>query len=157
MLNHGPVVGVIVAFVLLIAGMVWRSQPIVRAALIGLAVVGLLAAVVARTGEAAEEQVEDLPGISETHVEAHEEAAEKAALGLEILGAAALLGLFAFRSRRTPPVWFALLLLLASAAAIAATVRTADLGGRIRHPEIRPDATAGTPDAGEGESLHEGT
>jgi hypothetical protein len=145
-LNHGPVVGALFAWVLLVAGMLWRSPDVLRAAMIAFVVVGVLAAVVVQTGERAEEQVEDLPGISENRVEEHEEAAEMAAIGLEILGALSLVGLIAFRSPRRLPRWFALVVLVAALAPMAATARTADLEGRIRHPENRPDATSGISD-----------
>jgi hypothetical protein len=152
-INHGPVVGSLMGLALLGGGLLWRSQDIVRAALVIFAGVGLLAAAVVQTGERAEEEIEDLAGVSETTIEPHEEAAELAAIGLEALGLVALVGLVAFRSPRRVPGWFALVVLLAAVAPAVLVARAANLGGQIRHPEITaPAAETSAPGVEDAES-----
>jgi hypothetical protein len=138
LMNHAPVVGSVVAWLLLAGGLLWRSTAVMRAALAAFAIAGVLAFAAAQTGARAEDEVEALEGVSEETIEEHEEAAELAALGLEVLGALALAGLVAFR-RRPVPGWLAVVVLVAALAPIVLVARTAELGGRIRHPEIVED------------------
>lgn len=139
LMNHAPVVGSIAAWLLLAGGLLWRSTAVTRAALAAFAIVGVLAFAAVQTGERAEDEVEALEGVSEETIEEHEEAAETAALGLEALGVVSLVGLVLFRRRRVP-AWFAIVVLVAALAPIVLVARTAELGARIRHPEIVEDA-----------------
>ena len=135
--NHAPVVGSLFAWLLLAGGLAWRSQAVMRAALVTFAAVGLLAFVAVQTGERAEDEVEEMAGVSEDHIHDHEEAAEVAALGLEAVGVISLIGLVL--SRRRVPGWLAILVLAAALVPIVLVARTAELGGRIRHPEVVED------------------
>jgi len=68
----------------------------------------------------------------------HVEMAEKAAPFTYVMGVGCLAGLFFLRLR---PEWVrgcAWLVLIISLAASALTLRSAVLGGQIRHPEFRP-------------------
>lgn len=137
-INHAPVVGSLFAWLLLAASLGWRSTAVMRAALAAFVAVGILAFVAVQTGERAEDEVEAMAGVSEDRIHDHEEAAETAALGLEAVGALSLVGLLAFSRRRVPP-WLAILVLVAALAPIVLVSRTAELGGRIRHPEVVED------------------
>jgi hypothetical protein len=71
-------------------------------------------------------------------MEMHEEMAEKAAPFLYVTGLGCLAGLIFIRLR---PDWVrgcTYLVLIISLAASALTLRSAVLGGQIRHPEFRP-------------------
>jgi len=60
------------------------------------------------------------------------------------LGVVSLAGLLFFRRSRTIPLWFSGFALVLSLAATGAMGWTANLGGQIRHSEIR-DASATAP------------
>ena len=138
LLNHAPVVGSVVAWLLLAGGLLFKSTAVVRAAFVTFAVGAVLAFGAVQTGERAEDEVEDLAGVSEEWLEEHEEAAETAAIALYAVGGLSALGLALF-SRRRVPAWFAVLLLVSALAPLVLLARTAELGGRIRHPEIVED------------------
>lgn len=104
-------------------------------------VIGLAAIAVYFTGEAAEEAVENLPGVSEQLIERHEEAALVATVILGAFGLYALLVLGLLRWRNIPR-WLNTINLVAALVASGAVVWTAGLGGQIRHTEIRADASA---------------
>jgi hypothetical protein len=104
-------------------------------------IVALLAIPAYLTGEPAEELVENLPGVSKTSIEQHEEAAQVAFAGVLIVGVAALGGLFFFRRDKAIPNWLAIIVLVLSLIVFALMARTADLGGLIRHTEIRQEFT----------------
>ena len=152
MLNHVPVVGMLLVIALLAVALMRRSNELAKATF-GVAVaLALVSVVVFLTGEPAEESVENLPGVSEAVIEAHEEAALFATIVIGVFGAAAL-GALAWFRRRAIPRWIAGAGLAAALVVGATMAWTANLGGEIRHSEIRSSAsiTAGTGDAGEDE------
>lgn len=77
---------------------------------------------------------------SEAVVERHEEVAWVAMVFAGGVALVALLGLLLFW-RRTVPRWFGLPVLAATLGLAAIMAWTANLGGQIRHTEIRPGST----------------
>lgn len=144
LVNHIPVLGAVFAFLLGAYGLVRRQPEVVRAALLGLVLVGVGSVVAMQTGERAEEMVEDLAGISEARIHEHEEAAEVANYAAIALGLLAL-GVLIWR-RRQPDVGLAPagVVLVGALVVIVLMARAASLGGEIRHPEIRADGASVT-------------
>ncbi|MEJ4089217.1 hypothetical protein, partial [Galbibacter orientalis] len=92
--NHLPIVGVLIGFLVLLAGLIMKKPQIKNTAL-GIFIFSALTAIVAfLTGEGAEEIVENLPGISETLIHKHEEYAELFLAMMQILGVTSLITLF---------------------------------------------------------------
>lgn len=144
LLNHVPVIGTVIGILLLAYAALRRSPEVARASLGLFVLLALVGAVVFLTGEPAEELVENLPGVSESLIEEHEEAALLATAALGAMGLLALVGLVAFRRRASGlPRAFVLGTLLFSLVPAATMAWTANLGGQIRHSEIRSGATAG--------------
>lgn len=146
-LTHVPVVGVLFAALVLAVALVARADAVRRLALGLVVVVALTAVPTFLTGEPAEEVVERLPGVSERVIDRHEDAAQFALGAVAITGFLALLGLLV--SLRAPRVLAGvvpgtLVVTLLSGALLA---WTANLGGQIRHTEIRTSALADPGDA----------
>ena len=140
-LNHVPVLGTAFGLGLLTFAL-WRKSEEVKKAALGLFVISALLAIpVYLTGEPAEEIVEELPDVSHANIEEHEEAAEVAFIGVLALGVAALAGLV-WRRGRTVPTGFASGILAASVAVCGLMAWTANLGGQVRHTEIRSGTSA---------------
>ena len=143
-LNHIPVLGT--AFGLgLLAFALWRkSDELKKAAFGALVIVALLAMPAYLTGEPAEGMATGLPGVSKAFVEQHEEAATVAFIGVLVIGFCALAGLVFFRRGKTVPGWFGSLILAALLIVSGLMAWTANLGGQVRHTEIRgaPAASA---------------
>jgi uncharacterized protein YybS (DUF2232 family) len=59
-------------------------------------------------------------------------------------GLPALSGLIFFRHDKAIPNWLAVIVLVLSLIVFALMARTADLGGLIRHPEIRQEVQLST-------------
>jgi len=135
MLSHVPVLGVGFGLALVAFALATGRQETLRVGLAVLALAGIAAVVVYLSGEAAEEIAEELARISEAAIEAHEEAGVIAAWAAGLLGAAALAGLWAFRSRPAAG-WYKGSMLVAALAVSGLMAWTANLGGRIGHPEI---------------------
>ena len=136
LLNHVPVIGAVFGVLVLAAAVFRRNDEWLRVGLALFVVSAATAAVVYLTGEPVEEAVEHLAGISEPAIERHEDAALAATLALGVFGLAALASLVAFRGRRQPR-WLGVTALALSLVPTALMGWTANLGGQIRHSEIR--------------------
>lgn len=142
LLNHFPVIGTIIGVALLLLGFFTKSDAIKRASLAVVFGVALLTIPVYLTGEPAEERVEKAVGVSKAIIEEHEDAAMPALIAMEITGFVALIGLFvSFRISRFANVSFVAALIL-SLVTFGLIARTANLGGQIRHVEIRTGTAA---------------
>lgn len=150
-LNHLPIGLVVVGAPLLLAAILRKSKELKAAASIILMFSALTAIPVFLSGEPAEEIVEHRAGVSERVIHEHEEAAELSLIIIEVLGALVLfVWLFErFRAPVPPAVWFGILGL--TLITLGLFIRTAHLGGLIRHDEIRSDI-AQTVEAPDGES-----
>lgn len=155
-LNHIPVLGTLFATALLAYGL-WRDHAgLQKGALRLLAAVGAVAVAVYLTGEPAEEIVEGLAGVSHDAIEAHEAWGWYAVLASTGTGVASLGALLYGRSQRTLARWTAQLVLVLSLLTTGVMAYTANLGGKVHHPELRADPTAvGTPDGPEADMLEE--
>ncbi len=137
LLNHFPIIGTLIGSGLLLWGIIRKQNTIKITAALILAVMAIMAIPVYLTGEPAEESVENLPGISGSLIELHEEAAVIAIWLMGITGLASLVALlFAWQKRKATGTVFILVLVL-SVFAFGTMARTGYYGGQIRHTEIR--------------------
>ena len=151
-LTHIPVLGILAGTLLLgYAFFSKRLEPL-RISLAVFILSGITAVVVYLTGEAAEEIVEEMAGVSEAAIERHEEFAVVALVAAIILGVIALADLML--SRKKLPQWLVGSTLILAVVATGIMAWTANLGGQINHPEIRSDATSQNA-GGEGEDEHD--
>ena len=136
-LNHIPIITTLIGLLLLAAAIFWRKSADLTGAALALLVLGALVAIPTyRTGEPAEEIVEELPGISHETIHDHEEAAETAVWAVGLAGVAAAGGLIWLRRRGSAPSWLLVVTLVLALVATVLLARTATLGGLIRHSEI---------------------
>jgi uncharacterized membrane protein len=142
MLNHVPVLGTVFGALLLAYGVLRRDDAVQRAALWTFAIVALVAIPVYLTGEPAEEAVEHLAGTGERAIEAHEQAALFSLVAVELLGAVALIALLLARKASAKGVIRTALFV--SFVTVGLMAWTANLGGKIRRPELRQDAAPGS-------------
>ena len=158
--NHFPIVGAILAVGVLAYGWAMRLRSVQRTALALLVVTGITGAMAYFSGGRAEDVVENWPGVSEEYLEEHEDAAKLAFIATSVAGALALLSLALSRGGRAIPLWALLLTLAFGAGSVSLLVGAAQLGGRIRHPELRPDWTPPAPaeePVGESQPAHGGS
>lgn len=159
LLNHFPVIGMMIAFGLFVAGLLWKSDDLKRASLVIFLGISLLSIATYVTGNAAGEAICDgvdhldgqdaiapdkpcrLPlGASRAIIQMHEDAAFTALGFMELCGVFAWLGLWQFRrTSRIPAATLAIICVL-SVVTLALMSRAANMGGDIRHPEISDSA-----------------
>ncbi|HEY9685595.1 MAG TPA: hypothetical protein V6C52_01320 [Coleofasciculaceae cyanobacterium] len=157
LLNHVPVLGGLLSLLLLVIGGLTKSRTTGRIAL-GLLVFSALVAIpVFLTGEPSEEVVEGLAGVSENLIEQHEDSAKIALAAIGASGLVGALGLVLLRRKQTLPKWLMVSLIGILLVSNGLMIRTANLGGQIRHSEIRSGNQGIVSPAGEaGEAGREG-
>ena len=118
---------------------VWRGiRDIAKAAIVMFVVAAVAAVPSYLTGGSAAGVIKGLPGFSDHILEQHQEVAGVTLAGCIVLGIVALAGLILFRGRDIAG-WYAVVLLAGALVVGSLVVWTANLGGQIRHSEIRPD------------------
>ncbi|HYR59406.1 MAG TPA: hypothetical protein VEO95_12285, partial [Chthoniobacteraceae bacterium] len=113
--------------------------------LAALAVVAVTGVPTYLTGEPAEVVIMDAPDFAEDLVKAHDRSATWAFSVTLAAGVAGLAGLIAFRKANALPGWLKATVLALSIIAAVLLAWTANLGGKIRHTEIRSGPQAGAP------------
>ena len=138
--NHLPIVGLLIGILVLIAGLVFNKTEVKLTAL-GILIFSAITSIAAfYTGEGAEEVVENLEGISETLMHTHEDYAETFYTLSLILGGLSLLTfILELKKIRLSKYMLIICLLMAIVGGISATY-VGSSGGEIRHSEIRNDA-----------------
>lgn len=139
MLNHFPVVGLVFALALLGWGALRKNPSLAKAGFVALVVAALLAIPTFLTGEPAEKIAEPLPGVSHSIIEEHEDIAKAAFIVTLVAGGAALVGLWLSRGKAVAS-WCASSVLLVALVAAGLMAWAANLGGKVRHTEIRGSA-----------------
>jgi uncharacterized membrane protein len=137
MINHVPVIGLLGVILLLVYSLVRKSDEVKMVSFTLFVLIALMTLAVFFTGQAAEDAVKKLPGVTEASIGRHEEMADVALVLMETLGVAALAGLFFLRRSGAIPKWIVVIVLLLSLVTAAVVGFTANLGGQIRHTEIR--------------------
>lgn len=140
LLNHVPILGSIIGLLLLAYALLRGSDEVRKVAYIALVLTALVAIPVFLTGEPAEEVAEGLPGVSETFIEQHEDAGKLALWASIATGVIALVALFFSSRLRSAGRYLVWVTMIASLITAGLMAQTGNLGGQIRHTEIRADA-----------------
>lgn len=136
LLTHVPVIGVGAILAFLLIGKIRRSREIKWASWQLFVALAVASIAVYLTGSPASHQMREMPGISREVIHRHSSAADFAFWSLELLGALCLVALVKFRNTAEIPARFANVLLALAFVVLILMIWTANLGGRIRHPEI---------------------
>ena len=136
-LNHIPVLGFIAGSFVLLIGLFARHATTIRAAWLFFVVSGVFAIPVYFTGEPAEAIIERLVRSGESFIEKHEQSGLYAVIAAGILGALSLGALVLWRKAREIPVASPVTILVAAVGVSGLMGWTANLGGKIRHTELR--------------------
>ncbi len=146
MINHFPVIGVFGGILLLVYALVRKSEEVKMVSLGVFVLIALITIPVFLTGEGAEDVVKHIPGVTEAYIGRHEELAELTLVLMEILGVLSLTGLVLLKLKGSIPVIIVILVLVMSLITATFVGITANLGGQIRHTEIR-DSAVPTPES----------
>ena len=135
--NHAPIVGSLFAGVLLGVGLLRKNDTLTRAGLVAVLAAGLLCLPAQLTGEGAAAIAQNLPRVSRALIQNHAAAAEMGFWTLEGAAALALFGLLLLKNASPKAGWLGWLTLAAAVISFGLLTRAGNLGGQIRHTEIR--------------------
>jgi hypothetical protein len=138
LLNHFPTIGSIIGGGLFLLSLITRSDDLKRASLVILLGIALISIPTYLSGNGAQDAIKSLPGVSKSLIEAHEGAALVALAFMEVTGAFAWLALWQFRRLARVPGWNLAVILLLVLMTLGLMARASNIGGEIRHAEIRP-------------------
>ena len=136
-LNHVPVIGSLFVGLLLVTAILKKSEELRRLSLwwmVGLMLIGIP---IKFTGDLAVDRAKEIEGIEQARIEAHEQSADQATTGIFLAGIAAAIALFKARKGNPVPQWGMIATVVLTLVTFALMARSANLGGEIRHPEIR--------------------
>lgn len=136
LLSHVPVIGMAFGIFLNIWALLKNSHDLKIATLLIYAISGLIAIPVYFTGETSGEIVRTIPGITETLIEPHEETALLFFIGMSIITALSLTGLFFGKKSKIFLHRITFIVMILAFANCYFAITTAYSGGKIRHNEI---------------------
>ena len=135
-LTHVPVILSLVGLTMLVISLLKKNETLTKTSHSFLLFSGMAAIPVFLSGEGSEKMVGRLPGVSKTIIERHEELADLAMISIAAAGVVALVALVVQKWAAGAKIFKVLLLFLAVVSGWL-MFQTADLGGQIRHTEIR--------------------
>jgi len=137
LLNHFPVIGTIIGGGLFLLALITNSDDLKRASLLVLLGIALISIPTYMSGNGAQQALASQPGVSKSLVETHEGVALEGIAFMEFTGAFAWLGLWQLRRLRRIPRWNLGVILILTVASLVLMARASNIGGEIRHSEIR--------------------
>ena len=146
LLNHVPTVGAVAALGILLVAFVRRNEHLKHIGLEILFAIALVTLPVFITGVGAYREIRGGPDLSDYAMRAHWDAAIAGFTVTEFAGFVAWVALWQTRRRGRAARGLVAGATLLTILAIAIMARTANLGGEIRHPEIRAVAVEAAPD-----------
>jgi hypothetical protein len=151
LLNHVPTIGTVVALGLLIVAFIRRDEGLKLVGLEVLFAIALLTLPAYMTGVAAFQKLRNQPGVSDSAIRLHQDVALYGFTWLEFAGFIGWVALWQARRRGRAAAGMVAAATVLTFVALVVMAQAANLGGDIRHPEIRaavsPDAAAPAIDA----------
>jgi uncharacterized membrane protein len=136
LITHLPIFGSLLGFIVLCFGFWKQSESTKQAAYIVFVLASIGAGIAYLTGEYAEETVENIAGVMEEAIKAHEESALYALISLLTVGGLSLINLVLCYLKHPLSKMLALLIAILSIISFLLVAQTGNLGGKIRHTEI---------------------
>lgn len=141
--NHIPILFPISGLLVLIGGIIFKSEIVKRMAYFIFMVGAVATALAMSSGEGAEEMIEHAPGVSHDTIHEHEEVAEFFSLLSYAFGAVSLIGLWASWQRKKFAAMLSYAILILGIVVVIFGKQTGTTGGEIKHPEISSNASSG--------------
>lgn len=147
-LNHLPTIGTVVGVGLVTLAFARKNDDLKKVSLEVFCVIAVATLPAYMSGVAAQVVLKGRADVSETAMATHQDVALLALLFMEMTGAVAWFGLWQFRRLARAPRGALATVFVLAMVTLAVLTRAANLGGDIRHPEIRStasgDAAAGS-------------
>ncbi len=135
--THVPVLGTLFGLCLLGFGAVRGSEDLKKAGLVTFVVAALVTILAYLSGEPAQDALKGIAGVTKEAAEQHQEMAQMAFVAMMVLGVVALTGTVLYRNGKPVSRWYLGLSLGVALLTSGLMGWTANLGGKVRHSEIR--------------------
>lgn len=144
--NHLPIIFPIVGLLVLIVGFISKSEHVKRTSLL-IFIIGALTTMLAmKSGEEAEEFVENMEGFDRKIIHIHEEAAEVFAYLNFLLGGLSIFGLWvSFKNKSFKNIIY-IVVIVYTLIVLFFSKNAGTTGGEIRHLEIRSNEAVTSPE-----------
>lgn len=140
-INHFPIVGVIIGTVLLAVGMIFKSQGIKISGLGTIVFASVVAIVAYMSGDPASNIMMDLPGVAKSLIRRHENIATVGMYLIVPAGLTAASSLYGIWKKDKSVKFLIIITLIFSVISSGMMLYIARTGGQIRHTELWNDAT----------------
>ncbi len=140
MFTHLPIVGLCVTILISIYTMYIKSKDLMKLTIWLYVMLGVFALMAFFTGDGAEEIIKSYPGIIPDAIEDHENSALFFLIGILILSATALIGLYLSKTKEYLLKKFNIYLLIGALVLSLLALKTGYSGGEIRHTEMEKGA-----------------
>jgi uncharacterized membrane protein len=140
-INHFPIIGVIIGTLILISGMIFKNEGMKISGLGTIVFAALIAILVDLTGDPAKDAVKGMPDFVESLISRHEDIASIAMFILIPTGLLATLTIFSILKKERSVRFLTILTLILSVISCVAVGFAGRTGGQIRHTEFRNEAT----------------
>jgi len=137
LLNHVPTIGFVVALGFYIVSFIGKSDHLKQASLVLMVGIAFLTIPTYVTGNAAWNHIQNMDEMHQTAAETHEGAAFLAMVAIQITGALAFLGLWSLRRTGELSSAATAVIFIFAVVSFVLVAGAANLGGEIRHTEIR--------------------
>ena len=143
MLNHLPIFGMIVLFLLMAHAVIFKKEKLIKIYLWYFAATALITLPVFLTGDPSSEYLKSVfPNANNDLIENHETFGYISLIISLVLGVSGLVALRYFKGKEILPFWFKYSFLFIALLAVLAISWTGKTGGDIMHPEITAHHTA---------------
>ena len=139
--NHFPIVGIIIGTLLLISGMVLKNDGIRLSGLGTIVFASVMAIVADLTGDPAKDALRNMPGISESLINRHEDIASVSMFLMIPAGLLAALTIYSIIKKERSVKFLTIITLALALVSCAVMGYVGHTGGQIRHTEFRSEAS----------------
>jgi uncharacterized membrane protein len=140
-INHFPIVGAIIGSMIIITGLVFKNDGVKFSGLGTIVFAALMSVIAYLTGDSAENAVQNLPEISKSLINRHEDIATISMYLMIPSGLLASLTLYSIWKKEKSVIFLLIITLVFSVISSAVMVFTGHTGGQIRHSEFRSNAS----------------
>ncbi len=135
--NHFPIVGIIIGTLLLISGMILKNEGIRLSGLGTIVFASVMAIVADLTGDPAKDALRNLPGISESLINRHEDIASVSMFLMIPAGLLAALTIYSIIKKERSVNFLTIITLALALLSCAVMGYVGHTGGQIKHDEFR--------------------
>ncbi len=143
LVNHFPIVGGLLATIVLGYGLVRRNESVVHLGFGLFVLMTLLTFITSQTGESAEHYLKSIHALDRPRLQLHEEAADIASIGVYLTGVLSLVALSWQRAKQLR--FLPTLIFILSLITFGLMANVGRLGGLIMHTELRDESSGIAP------------